>query len=170
LLRCFDVGEPVLKKAFEHRLKLGKQPRYAVLCNFQRLRLYDFSNLARTVVHECGIDELPEKADLFKFLLPQEDSVGFLEQPGVDIKAARAVADLHGALTADGYGGRDLEVLLTRLIFCFFGDDTGIFGENTQIHRLLLNSAEDGSDLGSTLSKLRNVSLTRSGGSQGVCT
>jgi hypothetical protein len=76
----------------------------------------------------------------------------------------------HGALTADGYGGRDLEVLLTRLIFCFFGDDTGIFGENTQIHRLLLNSAEDGSDLGSTLSKLRNVSLTRSGGSQGVCT
>ncbi len=157
MLRCFDVGEPVLKKAFEHRLKLGKQPRYAVLCNFQRLRLYDFSNLARTVVHECGIDELPEKAELFKFLLPEEDSVGFLEQPGVDIKAARAVADLHGALTADGYGGRDLEVLLTRLIFCFFGDDTGIFGENTQIHRLLLNSAEDGSDLGSTLSKLFEV-------------
>jgi hypothetical protein len=199
LLRCFDAGEPVLKKAFEHRLKLGKknnyvdafipgklivehkgshidlgsaveqlqgyygllppseQPRYAVLCNFQRLRLYDFSNLARAVVHECGIDELPEKAELFKFLLPAEDSVGFLEQPGVDIKAARAVADLHGALTADGYGGRDLEVLLTRLIFCFFGDDTGIFGENTQIHRLLLNSAEDGSDLGSTLSKLFEV-------------
>lgn len=199
LLRCFDVGEPVLKKAFEHRLKLGKknnyvdafipgklivehkgshvdlgsaveqlqgyygllppseQPRYAVLCNFQRLRLYDFSNLARAVVHECGIDELPEKAELFKFLLPAEDSVGFLEQPGVDIKAARAVADLHGALTADGYGGRDLEVLLTRLIFCFFGDDTGIFGENTQVHRLLQNSAEDGSDLGSVLSKLFEV-------------
>lgn len=199
LLRCFDVGEPVLKKAFEHRLKLGKknnyvdafipgklivehkgshvdlgsaveqlqgyygllppseQPRYAVLCNFQRLRLYDFSNLARAVVHECDIDDLPEKAELFKFLLPAEDSVGFLEQPGVDIKAARAVADLHGALTADGYGGRDLEVLLTRLIFCFFGDDTGIFGENTQVHRLLLNSAEDGGDLGSTLSKLFEV-------------
>ena len=178
LLRCFDVGEPVLKQAFEHRLKLGKknnyvdafipgklivehkgshvdlgsaveqlqgyygllppseQPRYAVLCNFQRLRLYDFSNLARAVVHECDIDDLPEKAELFKFLLPAEDSVGFLEQPGVDIKAARAVADLHGALTADGYGGRDLEVLLTRLIFCFFGDDTGIFGENTQVRRL----------------------------------
>lgn len=75
----------------------------------------------------------------------------------MDIKAARAVADLHGALTADGYGGRDLEVLLTRLIFCFFGDDTGIFGENTQVHRLLLNSAEDGGDLGSTLSKLFEV-------------
>ena len=109
------------------------------------------------MVHECGIDELPEKAELFKFLLPAEDSVGFLEQPGVDIKAARAVADLHGALTADGYGGRDLEVLLTRLIFCFFGDDTGIFGENTQVHRLLQNSAEDGSDLGSVLSKLFEV-------------
>ncbi len=199
LLRCYDVGEQVLSRAFEHRLKLGKknndvdafipgklivehkgshvdlgsaveqlqgicsllppseQPRYAVLCNFQTLRLYDFSNLARTVVHECALHELPQKAELFKFLLPDEDSAGFLEQPGVDTTAARAVADLHAALAADGYGGRDLEVLLTRLIFCFFGDDTGIFGENVQFHRLLSATAEDGSDLGPTLAKLFEV-------------
>ena len=199
LLRCYDVGEQVLSRAFEHRLKLGKknnyvdafipgklivehkgshvdlgsaveqlqgyysllppseQPRYAVLCNFQTLRLYDFSNLARTVVHECALHELPQKAELFKFLLPDEDSAGFLEQPGVDTTAARAVADLHAALAADGYGGRDLEVLLTRLIFCFFGDDTGIFGENVQFHRLLNATAEDGSDLGPTLAKLFEV-------------
>ncbi len=47
--------------------------------------------------------------------------------------------------------------MLTRLIFCFFGDDTGIFGENVQFHRLLSATAEDGSDLGPTLAKLFEV-------------
>jgi hypothetical protein len=153
-----DLGSAVEQlQGYYGLLPPSEQPRFAVLCNFQHLRLYDFTNLARTVVHECAIEELPEKAELFKFLLPDEDSVGFLEQPGVDIKAARAVADLHAALAADGYGGRDLEVVLTRLIFCFFGDDTGIFGENVQFHRLLGDTAEDGSDLGPTLNKLFEV-------------
>ena len=153
-----DLGSAVEQlQGYYSLLPPSEQPRYAVLCNFQTLRLYDFSNLARTVVHECALHELPEKAELFKFLLPGEDSAGFLEQPGVDTTAARAVADLHAALAADGYGGRDLEVLLTRLIFCFFGDDTGIFGENVQFHRLLSATAEDGSDLGPTLAKLFEV-------------
>lgn len=199
LFRCYGIGEDLLAKAFEHRLKLGKknnyvdafipgklivehkgshvdlgkaveqlqgyygllppseQPRYAVLCNFQRIRLYDFSNLLKPVVTECAVQELPDNAELFKFLLPDQDETGFLEQPSVDDKASRAIADLHDVLRQDGYGDRDLEVFLTRLIFCFFGDDTGIFGENGQLHRLLLGSQPDGSDLGPLLGKLFDV-------------
>ncbi len=80
-----DLGSAVEQlQGYYSLLPPSEQPRYAVLCNFQTLRLYDFSNLARTVVHECALHELPEKAELFKFLLPGEDSAGFLEQPGVD--------------------------------------------------------------------------------------
>ena len=199
LFRCYNVGEPTLAKAFEHRLKLNKknnyidafipgklivehkgshvdlssaieqlqgyysllppseQPRYAVLCNFQKIRLYDFSNLLKPVITECAIHELPEKAELFKFLLPDETETGFLEQPSVDVKASQAIAELHKVLDGDGYQGRDLEVFLTRLIFCFFGDDTGIFGENAQLHRLLAATQPDGSDLGTVLGKLFEV-------------
>lgn len=199
LFRCYNVGEPTLAKAFEHRLKLNKknnyidafipgklivehkgshvdlssaieqlqgyysllppseQPRYAVLCNFQKIRLYDFSNLLKPVITECAIHELPEKAELFKFLLPDETETGFLEQPSVDVKASQAIAELHKVLDGDGYQGRDLEAFLTRLIFCFFGDDTGIFGENAQLHRLLAATQPDGSDLGTVLGKLFEV-------------
>ncbi len=199
LFRCYNVGEPTLAKAFEHRLKLNKknnyidafipgklivehkgshvdlssaieqlqgyysllppseQPRYAVLCNFQKIRLYDFSNLLKPIITECAIHELPEKAELFKFLLPDETETGFLEQPSVDVKASQAIAELHKVLDGDGYQGRDLEVFLTRLIFCFFGDDTGIFGENAQLHRLLAATQPDGFDLGTVLGKLFEV-------------
>ena len=135
----------------------SEQPRYAVLCNFQKIRLYDFSNLLKPVITECAIHELPEKAELFKFLLPDETETGFLEQPSVDVKASQAIAELHKVLDGDGYQGRDLEVFLTRLIFCFFGDDTGIFGENAQLHRLLAATQPDGSDLGTVLGKLFEV-------------
>ena len=34
---------------------------------------------------------------------------------------------LHDALKASGYTDHPLEVLLVRLLFCMFADDTGIF-------------------------------------------
>lgn len=40
------------------------------------------------------------------------------------------MAALHQAMLADGYSGRDSETFLTRLLFCFFADDTAIFGNN----------------------------------------
>ena len=36
---------------------------------------------------------------------------------------------LHDAIEKDGYKGRDLEMLLVRLLFCLFAEDTDIFAE-----------------------------------------
>ncbi len=76
----------------------------------------------------------------------------------VNIKAAERMGRLHDALKASGYQGHQLEVLLVRLLFCLFADDTNIF-EPTQIFRDYVreHTRPDGSDLGPRLAQLFQV-------------
>jgi hypothetical protein len=64
------------------------------------------------------------------------------------------MAQLHDALLADGYAGHPLEVLLVRLLFCLFAEDTAIF--DTAEFRALLeeHTAPEGHDLGAKLGEL----------------
>lgn len=67
------------------------------------------------------------------------------------------MARLHNQLREDNYAGHDLEVLLVRLVFCMFADDSGIF-EHSQLRNFVQNrTSEDGSDLGARLSQLFQV-------------
>ncbi len=65
---------------------------------------------------------------------------------------------LHDALKASGYQGHPLEVLLVRLLFCLFADDTGIFQPASAFRAWIEErTAPDGSDLGSQLAQLFQV-------------
>ena len=48
-------------------------------------------------------------------------------QNPVNIRAAEQMGKLHDLLEASGYTGHPLELLLVRVLFCLFADDTGIF-------------------------------------------
>ncbi|MDD5324315.1 MAG: class I SAM-dependent DNA methyltransferase, partial [Polaromonas sp.] len=82
----------------------------------------------------------------------------------VNIKAAERMGRLHDALKASGYTGHPLEVLLVRLLFCLFADDTGIF-QPAQSFRTFIEerTSTDGSDLGSRLGQLFQVLNTDDG-------
>ncbi len=77
---------------------------------------------------------------------------------GTNIDAAERMGKLHDRLKASGFEGHDLEVLLVRLLFCLFADDTGIF-QPEQAFRDWLDqrTAKDGSDLGPRLTQLFQV-------------
>jgi len=79
-------------------------------------------------------------------------------QDPVNIKAAEQMGRLHDLLKASGYAGHPLELLLVRLLFCLFADDTGIF-QPAQSFRAWLDArtARDGSDLGSQLAQFFQV-------------
>jgi hypothetical protein len=65
---------------------------------------------------------------------------------------------LHEALADTGYGGHDLELLLVRLLFILFADDTRIFNNKDQFLDLIeRRTSFDGSDLGRWLSDLFEV-------------
>ncbi|UKE50027.1 class I SAM-dependent DNA methyltransferase [Xanthomonas translucens] len=134
-------------------LKEIERPRYIITSDFARFRLTD---LKKNTTHECGLDQLPKRADWFSFLI-DEDANLIVEESKIDRHAAYRVSRLHQALLDSKFSGHDLEVFMTRLLFCFFADDTGIFGENGQFTRFVQRSREDGRDLGASISELFQV-------------
>lgn len=99
---------------------------------------------------EFTLNDLPKHVKLFAFLLGQKTKHLAEENP-VNVKAAEAMASLHNQLRDDNYAGHDLEILLVRLVFCMFADDSGIFDHQALHEYLLARTTEDGSDLGARL-------------------
>ena len=112
-------------------LKEAERPRYIITSDFANVRLYD---LREGIQSQCTLAELPKRADWFAFLL-DGNAPAIVEELPINRQAAYAVSRLHEALLRANFKGRDLEVFLTRLLFCLFADDTGIFGADGQFRR-----------------------------------
>jgi len=129
-------------------------PRYILVSDFARFRLYDLEGGKET---EFRLKDLYKHVRLFGFIAGYAP-VRIEEQDPVNLKAALAMGKLHDALKASGYSGHSLEVLLVRLLFCLFAEDTTIF-EPKGAFREYVEAAtrEDGSDLGMHLAALFEV-------------
>lgn len=143
------------EQATDYYLRLADEvkPKYIVVSDFARIRLYD---LAKGTQHECKLNELASKASWFKFLIEGEEAE-VLEETPINREAAYTVSKLHEALLRANFKGRDLEIFLTRLLFCLFADDTGVFGENNLMRKLVEDTRQDGTDLGARLTELFDV-------------
>jgi hypothetical protein len=135
-------------------LKEAERPRYIITSDFARIRLYDLQ--AGGGYHQCKLADLPKKADWFMFLVEGEIT-DIAEESEADRSAAYTIGKLHEALLRANFKGRNLEILLTRLLFCLFAEDTGIFGENGLFRRLMQGTREDGSDVGRVLAELFQI-------------
>ena len=134
-------------------LKDRDAPRYILVSDFARFRLYD---LEEGEPHEFTLAEFYKNVRLFGFIAGYQIT-SFKEQDPVNIKAAERMGRLHDKLKAIGYEGHSLEVYLVRLLFCLFADDTSIF-ERRQFQDLIEQStAEDGRDLAQWLANLFQV-------------
>jgi hypothetical protein len=134
-------------------LKDRDLPRYIVVSDFARFRLYD---LEEDEQHEFRIKDFYKNVRLFGFVAGYV-TTSHKEQDPVNIKAAERMGKLHDKLKAIGYEGHDLEVYLVRLLFCLFSDDTSIF-ERRQFQDLIeQRTAEDGQDLAQWLAHLFEV-------------
>jgi len=139
-----------------------EKPQYIICCDFQTFHLYnlhgkdtDASNAKAPAV--CTLQDLHKRADWFMFLAEDKRVTAVTEELPVNRKAAEQISKLHDALLRSGYKGKDLETFLTRLLFCLFADDTGIFGRDGIFSKLVADTREDGSDLGSRLGLLFEV-------------
>lgn len=134
-------------------LKDRDLPRYILVSDFARFRLYD---LEESEQHEFTIEEFYKNVRLFGFVAGYV-TTAYKEQDPVNIKAAERMGKLHDKLKAIGYEGHELEVYLVRLLFCLFADDTAIF-ERRQFQDLIeQRTAEDGQDLAQWLAHLFEV-------------
>ncbi|MCX6278772.1 MAG: N-6 DNA methylase [Bacteroidetes bacterium] len=141
------------KQALEYfpGLKDFELPKYVLVSDFARFRLYDMDDDGN--VHEFELNDLYKNIREFGFIAGYQKHT-FTEQDPVNIHAAEMMGKLHDRLKAVGYEGHVLEVYLIRLLFCLFAEDTSIF-ERDQLRDYLINKTkDDGSDLAQHLSML----------------
>ena len=124
-------------------LKEHELPKYILVSDFQKFKLYD---LDTNITTEFELKDFINQVHLFGFIAGYEKRTYKDEDP-VNIQAAELMGKLHDKLEAVGYQGHDLEVYLVRLLFCLFADDTGIFDKGIFWEYIDLHTKSDGSDL-----------------------
>ncbi len=139
---------------YVNRIELdGDIPPYLLVCDFAHFRLYSLDSLNDSPVLTCKLEELAANAEHFMFLT-SNPKLELRDELPVNQKAVKSITALHDALYNNGFTGRELEVFLTRLLFCLFADDTGIFGEKQIFTRYLASTKADGTDLKGALETL----------------
>ena len=141
-----------------HGLTNDELPRYVIVSDFARIRLVDVEG--ELPLLEFALKDLPKHIERFGFIAGYEPRQQREDVP-LNQRAVDTLGELHDLLKADGFTGHRLEVLLVRLLFCLFADDTGIFTPKGAFEDLVTLSKPDGSTLGADLSRLFGVLNTK---------
>jgi hypothetical protein len=126
-------------------------PRFLLVSDFARFRLYDLDGDEPPV--EFALVDLHKHVRRFGFIAGYQ-ARSYKDEDPVNVEAAERMGRLHDALKAAGYEGHALEVLLVRLLFCLFADDTGIFPRHAFAELIAQRTSVDGADLGLWLGQL----------------
>ena len=132
----------------------GELPRYVLVSDFRRLRLHDLDGDAAPA--EFALADLHKEIGRFGFISGYQTRA-YQEEDPVNVQAAERMGRLHDALKAAGFDGHALELLLVRLLFCLFADDTGIFPRQAFHDLIAQRTAGDGSDLGMWVGRIFQV-------------
>ncbi|MCX6746652.1 MAG: class I SAM-dependent DNA methyltransferase, partial [Candidatus Pacearchaeota archaeon] len=128
-------------------------PEYVIVTDFKKFKLY---NLEDDTEKEFDISDLIDNIGLFDFISGHERIIVENEDP-VNIKAAQLMGKLHDSLKDNGYIGDNLEILLVRLMFCLFADDTDIFEKSRFREFIKAKTKIDGSDTGQSIIALFEI-------------
>lgn len=140
---------------------LKHDPRFIVVTDFETLLAIDCKTSDSL---DIPIGEITKHFDFFLPLAGMEKAQQQFENPA-DVKAAERMAKLYDEIKKDNPTDthekvHNLNVFLSRLLFCFFAEDTGIFEKNQFTHGISSHTQQDGSDLHTYLDKLFEVMNT----------
>ncbi|MBF7695101.1 DNA methyltransferase [Acinetobacter rathckeae] len=135
--------------------------RFLIVTDFKTLLAVD-TKTQDTL--DVPFSNLAKKFDFFLPWAGMEKAVYQGENPA-DVKAAEKLAKLFDEIKADNFDEDDLNnkenlhqlnIFLSRLLFCYFAEDTEIF-QDKQFISAISKSNENGSDLSSLISRLFTV-------------
>jgi hypothetical protein len=158
LIEHKTAGENLDKAELQARgywlsLAPGYRPKTIIISDFQNFRIVD---VALNKSHEFPLAKLPENIHRFEAIISGNRTKISEEEITVDQQAAKLMANLYLELEAHGFDGHETSIFLVRLLFLLFGDDTGMWSKNLFL-RLVMNSKEDGSDVGQLINELFEV-------------
>ncbi len=130
-------------------------PRFIVVTDHTTLAAYDRKTQESI---SCPLAELPKHFDFFLPWAGMEKTQHQNENPA-DVKAAEKMARLYDEIRKDNptdtpEAVHSLNVFLSRLLFCFFAEDTDIFAKGQFTNAIGSHTQADGSDLNDYLDRL----------------
>ncbi len=126
---------------------LKQHPRFMIVTNFKTLLAVD------TKIGDSLDIPLTELSNNYAFFLPwagmEKTQIQSLNL--ADVKAAEKLAQLYDIIIQDNHIESDVErhglnIFLSRLLFCFFAEDTGIFDDDQFTNAIASHTQKDGSD------------------------
>ncbi len=135
-----------------------QKPRFIVITDYKTFLAYDTKT---TDTLDIDFVNLTKHYDFFLPLAGMEKSTHIDENPA-DVKASNKLAKLYDEIlknnpTSTHEEVHALNVFLTRLLFCYFAEDSNIFEDNLFTNSIANHTQVDGSDLDRYLSRLFEV-------------
>ena len=132
--------------------------RFIIVTNYETLLAVDTKTLDKL---DIKLTDLPKHYDFFLPWAGMEKTQHHDENPA-DVKAAEKMAKLFDKIKEDNPNDspeflHGLNVFLSRLLFCFFAEDTNILTENQFTSNISSHTQPDGSDLHNYLASLFKV-------------
>jgi len=158
-LHFVGVAKKELDSKFDELVKkysvAKKAPRFIIVTDYQNLKAYDIKVAEKL---DTEIKNLPKHPDFFLPWVGIEKKVFQGENPA-DVKAAEKLAKFFDLMLKDNLklvekNRHALNVFLTRILFCFFAEDTDIFKKGLFTESLASHTRTDGSDLDDYLQRL----------------
>lgn len=134
----------------------GDFPGVVLSSDFHRMRILNLGG--DNSPHEFSVSNLANEVDRFSFIAGyQPRHFAAHEEAAANIQAARLMGRLYEQLATADYEGHEASVLMTRLLFLLFGDDTGMWEKALFYEFIESRTQADGSDLGAQLSHLFQI-------------
>nr|WP_315163326.1 DNA methyltransferase [uncultured Flavobacterium sp.] len=152
------VDEDLHLAISEIKNTLKQEQRFVIVTDFKTLLAIDTKTSDSL---DIDFTALPKHFDFFLPWAGMEKAQHQNENPA-DVKAAEKMAKLFDEIKKDNPDNspeftHGLNVFLSRLLFCFFAEDTNIFKKSQFTNAISSHTQTDGSDLNDYLSKLFDV-------------
>lgn len=133
-------------------------PRFIIVTDYKTILAID-TKTEDTL--DVSIKEIPKHFDFFLPWAGMEKTQLKTENPA-DVKAAERMARLYDEILKDNSFKKpeelhSLNVFLSRLLFCFFAEDTDIFNKGLFTGSIASHTQDDGSDLDTYLNRLFEI-------------
>lgn len=135
-----------------------QKPRFIIVTDYDTFLAYDTKT---TDTLDINIQDIAKHYDFFLPLAGMEKAKHIDENPA-DVKASNRLAKLYDEIlktnpTKTHEEVHALNVFLTRLLFCYFAEDSNIFEDNVFTNSISNHTGVDGSDVDSYLDRLFEV-------------
>jgi len=137
-------------------------PRFVIVTDYENILAID------TKTKDTLDEKIVNLNKRFDFFLPWAgmEKANHKNENPADVKAAEKMAKIYDEIQKDNQFNKEdlhsLNTFLSRLLFCFFAEDTGIFKTSAFTNSISSHTQTDGSDLDQYLNRLFEALNTQS--------